>query len=85
MPDYSDAADYAGLPPIGARSLQSIPTGARVRKPSAIPFDFAFGREGTVVREYVDGRLHEGVCWDGSDSYLQYAGDTILVECPLHK
>lgn len=48
--------------------LKTFETGARVTKPSAIIFDFAFQRIGTVCRE--DSRI--GVVWDGSPNVFEY-------------
>ena len=59
------------------RPLGEIPSGSRVRKPSAIVFDFAYRRTGTVVRERLeDGREHLGVVWDGSGAVYEYPGET---------
>ena len=63
--------------PLGPdRPLCDFETGARVRKPSAIPlFDFAFGRTGTVCRDAVDGRTCVGVMWDGANRIYEYPDD----------
>lgn len=61
------------------RPLATIPTGTRVRKPSAGRFDFAYGRAGTVVREEVEGDALQGVRWDGSSLVYAYPGETPLV------
>lgn len=52
--------------------LEQFETGARVSKPSATPFDFAFRRVGVVCRE--DGHL--GVGWEGSSRIYEYPPDT---------
>ncbi len=56
-------------------ALAEFETGARVRKPSAIQFDFAFGRIGTVHRDVVDGRPCVGVLWDGGSDIFAYPED----------
>lgn len=57
------------------RPIGELESGTRVRKLSAIMFDFAFGRVGTVVRE--DGHL--GVLWDGGRLVIEYPPDTQVV------
>ncbi len=60
--------------------LSEFATGARVIKPDARPFDFAFKRTGTVCREIVDGRPCIGVLWDSG--YTWDAGETGIFEYP---
>ncbi|GEM_PF-6380759 len=67
--------------PVFTAPLRSFATGARVTKPSAIPFDFAYGRTGTVVRESVtDEEVRDkdclGVVWDGSNRAYEYSPET---------
>ena len=58
--------------------LSNIPTGARVKKLTAIRLDFAFGRTGSVIRESFDGREHVGVLWDGGGRVYEYPDDCLL-------
>jgi|HubBroStandDraft_1064217.scaffolds.fasta_scaffold00168_35 hypothetical protein len=58
--------------------LQDLPDGARVVKPNAIVFDFAWGKVGTIVSEEVDGRCMRGVVWDGGERAYEYGEDTVL-------
>lgn len=55
--------------------IVDIPTGTRVSKPSAIGFDFAYQRSGTVIRE--GGRV--GVLFDGCRGVIEYPSDTELL------
>jgi hypothetical protein len=62
------------------RPLATFETGARVAKPSAKPFDFAYGRAGAVCR---DGDLI-GVLYDGAQMVIQYSDDTEFAPAPSH-
>jgi hypothetical protein len=62
---------------IGA--LRDIPTGARVSKPDAIPFDFAYQRKGTVIRETFEGQQLSGVRFDGGRVVVEYPDDIEFV------
>lgn len=59
-------------------ALMDVPTGSRVRKPSAIVFDYAYQREGIVIRELFDGASHVGIQWEGSPSVFEYSPDTLV-------
>ena len=60
--------------------------GDRVRRPDAIPFDFAYGREGTVVIEDDGfGIRRLGVRWDGSDRIFEYPADWPMVAAGLRE
>ncbi len=59
--------------------LKDIPTGARVRSPKAAPFDFAYQRVGTVVRETINGEEYSGVRWDGGDAAYEYPPEWIMI------
>jgi len=54
------------------KPLCDFETGARVTKPSAVIFDFAYGRAGKVCR---DGGM-VGVQWDGGNAIYEYPGET---------
>ena len=54
--------------------IGSLATGAQVRKPSAMIFDFAYGRKGTVQRE----GERVGVLWEGGNVIVEYPADTLV-------
>jgi hypothetical protein len=62
----------------GLKFLWEIPSGARVRKPSARPINFAFGREGIVIRETFADKRHVGVLFDGASAVIEYPDNTEL-------
>ena len=62
--------------------LGMMATGSRVRKLSAVMVDFAYGREGMVIRETLDGVTHLGIRWDGSHKVFEYPHDTEVEEVP---
>ncbi len=57
------------------KCLHDFPDGARVVKTTAIRFDFAYGRTGTVHREVVEGKRCVGVLWDGENRIFEYSED----------
>lgn len=57
------------------RKLGDIERGERVRKLDALPCDFAFNREGTVVH----AGPYRAIAWDGASRAFEYDPDTKVV------
>ncbi len=60
------------------KAISDFAPGARVTKPSARPFDFAYGRMGTIHRELFADGWNSGVLWDGGGRVIGYSADTLL-------
>ncbi len=56
-------------------NLGDVERGERVRKLDALPFDYAFNREGTVVHS----GDYRAIAWDGHRAAFQYPLETKVV------